>query len=398
MGPLVPDIIGNELNFIIAILIGIAFGFVLEQAGFSSSKKLVGLFYGYDFTVLRVFFTGGVVAMIGVIALSHWGLLDINLIYINPTFLRSAVVGGLIMGLGFVIGGFCPGTSVCAASIGKIDAMLFILGSFIGVFIFAEAYPLFEGLYLAEYWGNVNLYDSLGLSRSLVAFLIAIVAISAFWAITFVEKKVNGKLNPEFSSKPLYISLTVLAVGLALTVFAFPMREESLQNKVDMMIAANSYNINYMDTDELAFRIFDDDQTLQIFDFRNKADYDSVSLPKSNNLTIQNLFEKDAHQLLSIKGKTRLFVSYNENTALKAALIARELGYKDIHVLKGGWKQFQADIINFKMPEIAENKIKKDTYRFRAEASVIIPEKIKENKAKQSGAQKKESKRVIGGC
>ncbi|MGE5861207.1 MAG: YeeE/YedE thiosulfate transporter family protein, partial [Ignavibacteria bacterium] len=141
MGPLVPDIIGNELNFIAALFIGIAFGFILEQAGFSTSKKLVGLFYGYDFTVLRVFFTAGVTAMLGVIMLGHFGLLDINLIYINPTFLWSALAGGFIMGLGFVIGGFCPGTSFCAAAIGKIDAMFFIAGSFIGVFIFAEGYP-----------------------------------------------------------------------------------------------------------------------------------------------------------------------------------------------------------------------------------------------------------------
>jgi hypothetical protein len=138
MGPLVPDIIGNDLNFIIAIFIGIAFGYILEQAGFSTSKKLVGLFYGYDFTVLRVFFTAGVTAMLGVVAMGHFGLLDLSLIYVNPTFLWSAIVGGLIMGLGFVIGGFCPGTSVCAAAIGKIDAMIFIAGSFAGVFIFCR--------------------------------------------------------------------------------------------------------------------------------------------------------------------------------------------------------------------------------------------------------------------
>lgn len=106
MGPLVPDIISENLNLIVALLIGMSFGAILEQAGFSTSKKLVGLFYGYDFTVLRVFFTAGIVAMIGVMGLVHYGLLDINLIYINPTFLWSAITGGLIMGLGFVIGGF----------------------------------------------------------------------------------------------------------------------------------------------------------------------------------------------------------------------------------------------------------------------------------------------------
>jgi hypothetical protein len=87
MGPLVPDIISNNLNFIVALVIGILFGAILEQAGFSTSKKLVGLFYGYDFTVLRVFFTAGLVAMIGVMGLAHFGLLDMSLVYINPTFL-----------------------------------------------------------------------------------------------------------------------------------------------------------------------------------------------------------------------------------------------------------------------------------------------------------------------
>ena len=39
MGPLVPEIIGNDLNFIVALVIGIAFGAILEQAGFSTSRS-----------------------------------------------------------------------------------------------------------------------------------------------------------------------------------------------------------------------------------------------------------------------------------------------------------------------------------------------------------------------
>ncbi|MCK5206688.1 MAG: sulfurtransferase, partial [Cyclobacteriaceae bacterium] len=100
MGPLVPSIISDEFDLIIAIILGFGFGFILEQAGFSSSKKLVGLFYGYNFVVLKVFFTAGITAMIGVLAFSHFGLLDISLIYVNPTFLKSAIVGGLVMGVG----------------------------------------------------------------------------------------------------------------------------------------------------------------------------------------------------------------------------------------------------------------------------------------------------------
>jgi hypothetical protein len=97
MGPFVPELISDQLNLIIALLIGIGFGFVLEQAGFSSSRKLAGVFYGYDFTVLRVFFTAAVTAMSGSLLLAYFGYLDLQSIYVNPTWLMPAIVGGVIM-------------------------------------------------------------------------------------------------------------------------------------------------------------------------------------------------------------------------------------------------------------------------------------------------------------
>ncbi len=119
MGPFVPDLISDSLNLVVALAIGFLFGFVLEQAGFSSSRRLAGVFYGYDLTVLRVFFTAAVTAATGVLLLGAAGLLDLNVIFVNPTWMKPAIVGGVIMGLGFLLGGFCPGTSVCAVAIGK---------------------------------------------------------------------------------------------------------------------------------------------------------------------------------------------------------------------------------------------------------------------------------------
>ena len=127
MAPLVPyEIISQNTNLFLAFVIGIGFGWVLESSGFSSSRKLVGVFYGYDTVVLKVFFTAAITAMLGLLFFSLFGWIDLNLVYINPTFLTSAIAGGVIMGVGFIMGGFCPGTSFCAASIGKIDAMVFI--------------------------------------------------------------------------------------------------------------------------------------------------------------------------------------------------------------------------------------------------------------------------------
>lgn len=398
MGPLVPEVIGTELNYIVAIFIGIAFGFILEQAGFSTSKKLVGLFYGYDFTVLRVFFTAGLTAMIGVIAFDHWGLIDMSLVYINPTFLKSALIGGLIMGLGFVIGGFCPGTSVCAAAIGKIDAMIFIGGSFLGVMLFAEGFPLIESLYKSDNWGNVTIFNVLGMSRSLFAFLLVFVAVFAFWMVTLIEKKVNGSLNPEFKPLKLYYALTLIAIVVGLTAFALPDRKEYLLKEAEKSSLTFPEEVKKMTSDELAFRIIDDDKKIQIFDLRSKSAFDSLSLPRSQNYTLESLFEKNTDKLLSLRNKKNVFIADDEKTALKGAYIAAKLGYTDIYVLEGGLQKFNNDIINFKPLSEAVGREEKDTYRFRTKASKLIPELIAADKDKKKSADENKPKRVIGGC
>lgn len=190
MAPLiVNDIISQNTNLFLAFLIGMGFGFILESSGFSSSRKLVGVFYGYDTVVLKVFFTAAITGMLGLLFLSLFNWIDLDLVYINPTYLYSTIVGGIIMGAGFILGGFCPGTSFCAASIGKIDAMFFIVGLFLGVFIFAEGYPLWEGFYKAKFMGIPTLSQILGLKDGVVVLGIIIVAMGMFWVGEWAESK-----------------------------------------------------------------------------------------------------------------------------------------------------------------------------------------------------------------
>ena len=216
MGPFVPEPISEQLNLVVALLLGIGFGFVLEQAGFSSSRRLAGVFYGYDFTVLRVFFTAAVTAMSGVLLLSSFGLLDAELIFVNPTWLYPAVLGGIIMGLGFILGGYCPGTSVCAAAIGKVDAMFFVGGGLLGVLIFGELFPLYKGFFISSALGPVKVFQSLGISQGLFAFLMIAIAVGAFAVTTHIERKVAPAAAPslEFSGfRHTAAGLGALALG-----------------------------------------------------------------------------------------------------------------------------------------------------------------------------------------
>ena len=194
MGPLIPNgIIPYEWNSIIAILIGIAFGFILEASGFSSSRKLAGVFYGYDFAVLKVFFTAALVAMIGILYMDYLGYLDMTQLYVHPTYLWGAIIGGAIMGVGFVAGGFCPGTSLCAVAIGKIDAVVYVIGIMVGIFIFSELYPLFQPIYDGFFYGNLTLMDSFGINRYWFVFIFTILAIIIFVISDMIRKR-NRKI------------------------------------------------------------------------------------------------------------------------------------------------------------------------------------------------------------
>jgi uncharacterized protein len=190
MGPLVVyEVITENTNLFLAFFIGIGFGFVLEQAGFSSSRKLAGMFYGYDTVVLKVFFTGAITAMLGLLFFSLFGWVDLSLIYVNETFVHSAILGGVVMGAGFIMGGFCPGTSFCGAAIGKIDAWVFIIGLFIGVFIFGEGYSLWEDIYKAGFLGSPRISEYFGISEGLTVLLVIIAAAFMFWGGEWAEKK-----------------------------------------------------------------------------------------------------------------------------------------------------------------------------------------------------------------
>ena len=196
MGPLIPQgIIPMGWDFVIALLIGIAFGFVLEASGFSSSRNITGVFYGYNFVVLRVFFTAVVVAMIGLQYFDYFGWIDLNQIYVLPTYLSPMIVGSIIMGVGFVLGGFCPGTSYTAIAIGKIDAMVFTGGLFLGIFLFSEFFPFFEQFYYSGNMGSITIGEFFGISNNLVTLIFVVIAVIASYVTWRIELRVRKNMT-----------------------------------------------------------------------------------------------------------------------------------------------------------------------------------------------------------
>ncbi len=251
MGPFVPELISDQLNLIVALIIGIAFGFVLEQAGFSSSRRLAGLFYGYDFTVLRVFFTAAMTAMIGIMLFGYFGLLDTSAIFVNPLWLWPALVGGAIMGVGFILGGYCPGTSVSAAAIGKVDAYFFLGGITLGVFAFAELYPSWQEFYLSSALGPLLVFDSLGMSAGVFAVLLIAFAVFAFAVTSWIEKKVSNNAPAFAFNHKRHYAVGGAAILIGILLVNLPDRKTHVINLVSTPAYAAEHEVELMTVDEL---------------------------------------------------------------------------------------------------------------------------------------------------
>ncbi len=180
---------GDETSLVVAFLIGIGFGFFLERAGFGSARKLVVAvlpersrrLQGHVHRDRHRHARRDVPGWIG------W--LDLSLVYLVPTYLLPQVVGGLILGVGFVVGGYCPGTSVAATATGRVDGLIYLLGMFAGMFAFAEAFPLLKGFYLSGAGVAMTIPRTFGLPYGVVVFAVVLIAVGGFYGAGLLEKK-----------------------------------------------------------------------------------------------------------------------------------------------------------------------------------------------------------------
>lgn len=397
MAPLVPNIISPEFNYVIALIVGIGFGYALEQAGFSSTRKLVGLFYGYDFTVLKVFFTAGVTAMTGVLLLSHLGLLNLDVIYINPTFLWAAIIGGLIMGAGFIIGGFCPGTSICSAAVGRLDAIAFIGGSVIGIFLFMESFPVLEGLFMAGAMGDLTIYEVLGIAPELFGIMLVLIAAAAFVGTSKIEgivTKTRTVLTAD--RKRLYVGMTIMPVLIIGLIWITPSKQEYVWNKVQAEAASGRFSFEQMDIDELAFELVHQAHEYNVIDIRDTASFKS-SVPTAINIPLDEMGQEAWSNVFRQPYKKNIFVGDDLLEVRQAAIYATYLGDDNPIILNQSTSVFRDAIYTPEVPVQNATKQEKDTYRFRNDARIILL-KLEERLKNLRQPVKTIVKKVEGGC
>jgi len=212
----------EEFRLLTGIVFGFLFGFVLERAGFGNARKLAGQFYLTDMTVFKVMFTAILVAMVGLFSLQAVGLANLSMMWINPTFLPAQAVGGFLLGVGFIMSGLCPGTSVVSMVSGRIDAWVTFAGIFVGIALFTLTVDWFPGLLSLYYAGSgeVSLLPQvLGIPPLALVLLMVLGATAAFFGAEKIEGIFGKRRAPVELTPPARPQFKlVLGGGLAVAV------------------------------------------------------------------------------------------------------------------------------------------------------------------------------------
>ena len=180
------------------LLSGILFGYVLENAGFGSPRKLTAQFRFSDWSVFKVMFLAIIVAAIGLYAADEFGLLRANGVFVPTTFFWATLTGGALVGAGMAIGGYCPGTSSVALATGRLDGLLFIVGMLVGVGLFSGLFNSIKGFYEAAAGPpSQTLGEMFGLPTWAVLGILIVIAVIGFAVGSWFERQRGGPLTAE---------------------------------------------------------------------------------------------------------------------------------------------------------------------------------------------------------
>ena len=355
-------------TYIVFGLIGFAFGFTLEMSGFGNSRKLAAQFYFTDLTVLKVMFTAIITAMVLMFGAVGLGLLNFSQVWVNPTYLASGILGGLIMGVGFIVGGFCPTTSLAAASTGKVDGMFFVLGGFFGAFLFSETERYFDHWYTnAGYYGRLTLDQVFHLPVGIVVLLVVLMALFMFWGAEQLERLFGKK---DLSKEPklrvvgagavLLLALTVVFIGTPsleekYNKLSFTRTETIPQLNADPVVKTLTYSADEMlekrlvqiTPAEVFKTIYNQNVNLILLDVRSESDFNLYHIKGAINVPLEKLPSVVPALLTEPPANSVFILMSNDETAATQAwkqLVASSV--PNVYILEGGvnnWIAFFAE-------------------------------------------------------
>ncbi|MCL4249589.1 MAG: YeeE/YedE family protein [Anaerolineae bacterium] len=330
------SLLGQWGAYVVYMIIGFAFGYVLEIAGFGKSTKLAAQFYFKEMTVLKVMFGAIIGAMVLIFLTSALGLLDYNLIWVNPTYLWPGILGGLIMGFGFILGGFCPGTSLVSAATLKLDGIVFALGVFFGIFLFGETVGLYEDFWYSSYMGRFTLPELFNADTGVVVLALVLIALLAFFGAELAEKYI-GKMDT--SKEPRYrfalagVAVLIAIAGLLIGQPTNADKWASIAPQEDAKLTERAVQIHPA---ELLQTMSDRRLVAYMIDVRDESDFNEFHLIDAHHIPLDRLLDNVAEMHFQPANTVFVVMSNDETQATEAWRMLRAESVPNVYILEGG--------------------------------------------------------------
>jgi len=343
MAPFDPvELLGKPLGYLVFVLFGMGFGITLEIAGFGLAHKLVGQFYFKDQTVFKMMFTAVLVAMVLIFFTTGMGWLDYDRIFVPPTYLWPGILGGLLLGFGLIIGGYCPGTSMASSASGHLDGIFFVAGVMAGGLLFGTVVDSFWDFYNSSFMGRFTLPEWLGLDTGVVVFVIVVVSIFLLWGSDAIEKawkRREGMLTDQEVKKDRKVlgavSVALVLGALAVMLIGQPTLADAWNRNAEKQ-ALLAEGKAFVPAEEMTQAIYDPLINPILLDVRNERDYNLYHLEGARRVDLEDV-PGLIEELLNEPDGTVVFVMSNDETAAVEAwkmLVAKNT--INAYVLKGG--------------------------------------------------------------
>jgi len=137
------------MQILLALVIGGAFGAVLDRIG-ASNPNVIGRMLALTNlklmkAILLAIGTGSILMFGGQLL----GLVDVGHMSVKAAYL-GVLAGGLLLGFGWALAGYCPGTGLVAAGAGRRDAFAFVAGGLLGAAAYMATYPATKAMGLLD--------------------------------------------------------------------------------------------------------------------------------------------------------------------------------------------------------------------------------------------------------
>jgi rhodanese-related sulfurtransferase len=260
----------------------------------------------------------------------------LNLIWINPTYLWPGIVGGLIMGIGFILGGYCPGTSLVALSTLKVDGLFYVLGVLFGVFLFGETVESFSIFWNSSYMGRFTLPELFGIPMGYMVLILVLMALFMFWGGEQLERIIGGQ-DLTKAPKARYVGAGLLVIASAtLILIGQPTNQDRWNNIASEKQPLLDERQVQIQPGELLHTMHDHQLKLVMLDVRQEQDFnlyhlaDSILLPPSEILSMVPEFQLEPPNTVFV------VMSNDELAATEAWKVLVAESVPNVYILEGG--------------------------------------------------------------